>query len=127
MLPAADMRAALKVDDDTIWTRAIANTRSHLNVKPTPLTSGRPLEITTGEGLAASLLMLDDFWDSPVFKSNGPLVVAVFARDDIFVASLSDESAVRSLRKLTAGAEHDPNGLTSELLVRRNGRWDVLR
>ena len=53
-------------------------------------------------------------------------MVAVFARDVIFLAPLKDTATVGRLRNLMAGVRDDPNGLTNDLVVRRSGRWEVL-
>lgn len=52
--------------------------------------------------------------------------MAVFGRDDLFVAALSDAAAIKVMREGMTEIRDDPNGLTSDLLVRRNGRWEVL-
>jgi hypothetical protein len=54
-------------------------------------------------------------------------VVAVLARDDLFLAPLSNTGMVAALRKMMAKVHDDPNGLTNDLIVRRNGRWETLR
>jgi hypothetical protein len=122
--PADKLRADLKLDDQAIWRTAMQNTRRRLNAPPPRLTPGHTLEID--DDLAASLLVLDEFWDAPPLTAQGPLVVAVFARDELLVAPLSDTRSVRGLRKLMHSVRDDPNGLTNDLIVRRNGRWEVL-
>lgn len=126
MLRSSELRAQLKMEDAAIWAAAMQNTRAHLDFPRRAPQAGRIAEISTGEGLAASLLLLDEFWDSPELTSAGPLVVAVFARDNVLVTSLSDAKNVQALRKLMADVRDDPNGLTNDLIVRRNGRWEVL-
>lgn len=125
-LPASNLRSDLKMDDAAIWSVALENTRRRLNLKPKPLPLGQPYEINTGQDLAASLLVFDEYWNSPELSSRGPLVVAVFARDILYVAPLSDGASVERLRKLMAAVRDDPNGLANDLLVRRNGRWELL-
>jgi hypothetical protein len=124
---ANSLRSELKLADAEIWSQALRNTRRLVGAKPLTFRPGRLAEITTENGLAASLLALDDYWDSEALMANGPLVVAVLARDDLFVAPLADRAAVASLRKMMSSARDDPNGLTNDLLVRRAGRWEALR
>ena len=127
MPAAAKLREALKLDDGAIWARALANTKARIPFPPRELAKGRIAEIQSGKGLASSLLLDDAFWDSPELTRNGPIVVAPFARDDLLVALLSDTESVARLRKLMADVRDDPNGLTNDVIVRRNGQWEVLR
>lgn len=122
-----ELRSELKLSEADIWAAALKNTRSHLTVEPRPIPAGRPAEISTGEGLAASLLLIDEFWDAKPMTSDGPLVVAPLARDVLIVARLSDTALVQSMRKMMAEVRDDPNGITNDLIVRRDGRWHVLR
>lgn len=126
IVSADELRAALKLGDAAIWTRAIANTVAKLprNLR---LTAGQPTEISTENGLASSLLAIDAFWDSPELSRSGAVVVTPLARDVILVAPLSDTASVERLRALMKEVQGDPNGLSNDLFVRRNGRWEVLR
>jgi hypothetical protein len=120
------LRQELKMDDAALWARATANTRTHWGAPQGALPGKGISEITKVDGLASSLLIDGAFWDSPVLAQGAPVVVAVFARDNLLLARLSDIEAVGRLRKTMAGVRDDPNGLTNDLIVRRNGHWELL-
>lgn len=124
---ATQLRADLSMEDPEIWTRAMANTRPHLDFQRPTVPSGSVVEITTGDGLASSLLIEDAYWDSPELTAGGPLVVGVLDRDVLLVARLGDKALVAKMREGFAELSEDPNALTDQLLIRRNRRWEVLR
>jgi len=125
-LLGSELRAKLKMDDAAIWARALANTHSRIPYDPRPLKPGRPAEISAGNGLASSLLVNDAFWDAEPLTATGPVVVAAMARDNLYVAPLSDTKMVQALREMMAKVADDPNTLSPRLLVRRNGHWELL-
>lgn len=122
----SQLRNELKMDDAALWARATANTRTHWSAPQGALPDKGISEIAKVDGLASSLLIDDAFWDSAVLTRGEPIVVAVFARDNLLLARLSDAEAVGRLRKTMAGVRDDPNGLTNDLIVRRNGHWELL-
>jgi hypothetical protein len=125
-LQGSELRAKLKMDDRAIWAKALANTHAQIPYDPRPLKPGRPVEISAGNGLASSLLVNDAFWDSEPLTATGPVVVAAMARDNLYLAPLSDTGMVQALREMLAKVADDPNTLSPRLLVRRSGRWEVL-
>lgn len=125
--PASDLRPALKLDDDGLWTRAMANTLPQVDFERHSVPDGRIIEISTGKGVASSLLVHEAFWNDPALTQHGPVVVFAFTRDTLLITRLSDAVSVARLRKLAEGVRDDPNGLTNEVIVRRDGRWEVLR
>lgn len=120
------LAAQLRIDEASIWEAALENTRRKLDFQQAPLRIGRIAELRTEDGLAPSVLALDEFWESPELASGGPVVVAVFARSVVYLALERDRDAVSRLRELMEESEGDPNSLTGQLFVRRNGRWEVL-
>lgn len=126
IVKGAELRTKLKLTNEAIWARALENTRRAIGFRPVKIPRGRPAKISTQAGLAASLLAFDDYWNSPELTAHGPLAVAVFGRDDLYVAALTDAEAIKVMREGMAEIRDDPNGLTNDLLVRRNGRWEVL-
>lgn len=124
--PAAELRSTMKMDDAGLWATAFANTRAHLNFAAQTPRDGGPGEISNGSGLSSSLLAFDRYWDSPALTAAGPVVVATVARDDLLIARLSDTKSVDALRKFMAQVRDDPNGLTNDLIVRKDGHWEVL-
>lgn len=122
--PASELREGLKLDDEALWAQAYRNTREKLGVDPVPLVAEQILLIETDDGLATSLLALDEFWNSEDLTAGGPLAVAAPYQTEVHIAPLSDAKAVERLRKMLAEAA-GPFFLTSDLFIRRDGRWEV--
>jgi len=120
--PVAKLRAELGMDDDAIWDRAMANLRLRLDSRPPKFRPGYLTGLKTDIGLAASLLILDDYWAHPSFAELGDLVVAPVERDEIVVAPLKDATAVQALRNLVARRDSS-QFLCDQLLLRRDGAW----
>lgn len=118
------LRSGLKMDEAAIWTRALANTRRLIPFEPRPLKAGEPVSLESGKDLSSSLLVDDAFWNSRVMTAQGPVVVALAGRDEIYLALLSDTPIVAAYRNALAEAAGD--ALFPRLLVRRGGRWEVL-
>lgn len=121
-----ELRTELKLDEKAIWSRALDNTRKRIGIESRPLNPNQPVEISTGGYFASSLLADDAFWDSPLMLSQGPLVVFALARDNLYVVPLSSTAMVARLRQSAATVKDDPNGLTNDLIVRRNSHWETL-
>jgi hypothetical protein len=125
-LAAASLREALGLDDAALWERALQNTIARLQVEDTPQRPGEAKVLLRGDGLATSLLLVDEFWDPP--RQSEALVVAPVAPNKIAVAPARDGRALRVLRQMM---KSDP--LSREwrqfkgLLARRQGRWEVVR
>lgn len=120
------LRSKLKLDDAAIWARAQANTRTAAAIAPRTVRPGPPVEISTGKGLAASLLADEAFWTSKPVAASGPVVVAAVGRDELYLSPLSDARAVAALKQGLADVANEPETLSARLLVRRNGRWEIL-
>lgn len=122
--PASELRESLKLEDEALWERALRNTCDKLGVDPAPLIPEQIMLIQTDDGLAASLLALDDLWDSEKLTAMGPLAVAAPSHMEVHIAPLSDPASVKRLREVLAEAD-GPFFLTSDLFVRRDRRWEV--
>ena len=120
------LRARLRMDDAAIWSAALANTHAQIPYPPRRLPRGQPAGLESGKGLSSSLLVDDGFWNAPTMTAQGPIVVALPQRDEIYLALLSDQATVAALRSELAKVADDPNTLFPKLLVRRYGRWEVL-
>lgn len=125
-LRASVLRRRLGLEDAAIWTRALANTRALIAFKPRTLTPGQLARLES-QGLSSSLLADDAFWDAPAMTAQGPLVVAAPGRDEIFILLLRDTALVAQVRQALADVANDADTLFAGLLVRRNGRWEVLK
>jgi uncharacterized protein YtpQ (UPF0354 family) len=79
--------------------------------------------ISAGGDYEASLLLADEIWSSGQIKVDGDIVVAVPAKDALIVTGSHNPAGVARLRKLAAELAAGPYGLTSELLVYRNGKF----
>lgn len=124
-LRASVLRSRLKLDDAAIWTRALANTRAAIPFRPQKLVAGQPARLAH-DGLSSSLLADDAFWNAPAMTAQGPIVVAAPGRDEIYLMLASDQRMVAAVRQQLAGVADDPDTLFPKLLVRRNGRWEVM-
>jgi len=120
------LRSKLKMDDAAIWARAQANTSAAIGIAPRTVPAGQPVEISTGKGLSSSLLADDAFWNAKAVAASGPVVVAAVGRDQLYLTPLSNTPGVQALKQGLADAGNDPEILSSRLLVRRNGRWEIL-
>jgi len=124
--PAAKLRAQLKMDNDAIWAQALANTGQEIPGVPA-LGKRRALAtLTGGHGLTSSVLAEPGVWDTPAMQVGGAPVVAPIAKDMVLVIHLDDAKGVAALRGLAAKSQTDPDALTQQLFVRRNGAWEVL-
>lgn len=124
--PADELRATLKMGDDALWARALENTDHKLPGVPSDAGEKAVAAFTTGEGLASSMLAEPRLWDTPALQSGGPIVVAPVNKDLVFLVRLGDAGRVAALRKAAAESAKDPDGLTTQVFVRRNGAWEVL-
>jgi hypothetical protein len=124
-LSAPRLRDALKLNDEAIWERALRNTDRDLPGVPPDAGKKAIATFTTAKGLAASLLA-EPRWDGSELQANGPPVVAPVAKDMVVLTRLGDVGAIAALRRVAAATAKDPDGLTDQLFVRRNGAWQVL-
>jgi hypothetical protein len=122
---ASDLRRKLNMSDAEIWQRALANTRSQIGYEAAPLEVGKIGEIVTGIGLASSLLAEDEVWDGPEMTAFGPLLVSPIERDRLLFVPINDEVAVDGLRSWHARYQPNSDWLMDDLLVRRDGRWEL--
>ncbi|HTX48847.1 MAG TPA: hypothetical protein VME40_05585 [Caulobacteraceae bacterium] len=124
--PADLLRTTLKLDDESLWARALQNTGRKLPRVPPDAGKSAVAAFTTGDGLASSMLAEPDLWDAPEVEAGGPPVVAPVEKDLVFMTRLGDPAGVAALRGAAAKVAGDPDGLTNQLFVRRNGAWEVL-
>lgn len=124
-LPASHLRDQLKLDDAALWTSAMRNTVARLEIDHVPMARGEPTELLRGDGLATSLLLVDEFWDPP--RQSEALVAAPVAPNKLLVAPERDIRSLRMLREAMRSDPLDPEWRTFRgLLARRAGRWEVL-
>jgi hypothetical protein len=102
------------------------NTRERLELEDVPLRAGEPGELLRGDGLATSLLLMDEVWDPP--RQPAPVAVAPVAPNKLLFAPIDDPLALTNMR---TAMQLDPLSADwrrfRDLLVRRDGRWEVLR
>jgi hypothetical protein len=80
--------------------------------------------ITAGGDYEASLLLLDGLWSGGQIKVDGDIVVAIPARDMLFITGSRNRAGLKALRELAAKAVvEESHPLTSTLFVYRNGRF----
>lgn len=88
-----------------------------------------PALLLSFDGLESSVLLAEAFWDGLEGSVPGELVVGCPARDVVIVTGIHSRAGMEKVRRAVdrvffAGDQHL---LTRHLLVRRRGRWDVLR
>jgi len=124
-LTAPTLRDQLGLDDAALWDRAMRNTLARLEIDTVPLEANRPTELLRGDGLATSLLLVDEFWDPP--RQNDVLVAAPVAPNKLGVAAERDTRSIKVMRRMMSRDPLDPHWRQFRgLLVRRQGRWEVL-
>ena len=116
----------LELDPSRLRAIAIANLRARLPPLQRNGRSGVWMLINPGSGgvYEASLLLLDDVWTALADDVKGDLVVAVPARDLLFVTGSSDAAGIERVKAMTADAfARQDNAISSGLYVRRDGAW----
>lgn len=79
----------------------------------------------TGGNFEASLLLLDEPWGEFAQKLSGEVVVAVPARDLLFVTDSANEAGVKKVRALAEDAyARGDHPVSKQVLVRRGGKWE---
>lgn len=80
--------------------------------------------LTAGGDYEASLLVLDDIWNSGQIKVAGDIVVAVPAKDVLLITGSQNRKGLAALRTLAAKfMSENRYRLTDTLFVYRNGRF----
>jgi hypothetical protein len=120
---AEQLRHDLGVDDEAIWDRAFTNLIERVGLTPPKPKPGYLIGLKTDNGLASSLLVLDEYWTHPNLADLGDLVVAPVERDELVVVPHSDPLMVKALRNLVARRDNS-QFLSGQLLLRRNGVWE---
>ncbi len=114
------------MDDASLWDRAMHNTLDRLEVGQAPLRPDEPTSLLRDDGLATSLLLVDVFWD--MLLDAEALVAAPVSPNKLVVAPRPDRRSLKLLRQMM---ERDPLSVDWRrfrgLLVRRQGRWEILR
>lgn len=122
---AAHLREDLGLSDAEIWERALANTWALVPPRAPDLEPGEIVQILNELRLAPSLLLHDAMWDDLAVAAKGELMVAPVERNELLVA-YRDPEREAALRKMIALRAHDSEWLCDLILVRRDGRWEVL-
>lgn len=87
-----------------------------------------PVFTLSFEGMEATLLTSDEVWESLTDQVEGDVVVGAPARDVMFVTGTESQAGLEKINRACERvffAGHD-NLLCRQLLVRRDGIWDVL-
>jgi hypothetical protein len=119
-LPASALRAALGLDDAKVWALALDNLRDE--VASPDLTSRQVVALQLG-GVASSLLVEPELWDSPSMQAGGAPVVAPVGKDLLLVTHEEDAKGIADMREKAREMRQDPDALSDRLFVRRKGAW----
>lgn len=103
---------------------AVANLRRIL--PPAELHRGPEVSLLVAGGdYVASLLLLDELWDSGKLGVDGEIVVAVPSRDVILLTGSNNKAGIARLHELASrGVAESAYSLTSQLFVYRDGRFE---
>jgi uncharacterized protein YtpQ (UPF0354 family) len=83
--------------------------------------------ITAGGIYASSLLLAPQIWSGSTVKVDGDIVVAVPARNLLFVTGSRTPGGIAKVREVAARAlRESPNRLTDTLFVLRDGKFEKL-
>jgi hypothetical protein len=124
--PGAGLEAKLKMDQPAIWAAALANTKTRLESAQLDTSQPSVMLVTTGDGLAPSMMADDDHWDAPSKAGEGAWVVAPVAKDVLLVTHENDAKGVAALRIMASRSDAAPDGLDAGVYVRRAGAWVTL-
>jgi hypothetical protein len=87
-----------------------------------------PFTIKAGGKYSASLLLADKLWDKEASTVRGELIAAVPSCDELIFTGSASPGGVEALRRKVQqvyGGSHE--GISTTLLVRRNGKWEVFK
>jgi uncharacterized protein YtpQ (UPF0354 family) len=79
--------------------------------------------ISAGGDYESSLLLFDGLWSGGQIKVDGEIVVAVPAKDALFVTGSHNHSAIARMHAVAGEVAQGPYGLTSDLFVYRDGKF----
>jgi uncharacterized protein YtpQ (UPF0354 family) len=79
--------------------------------------------VTAGGDYEASLLLLDEMWSGEQIKVSGDIVVAVPAKDVLFVTGSRNRKGLKAVRAMIPEFSKGPHGLTEKLFVYRAGKF----
>jgi len=126
-LVRTDDLEALGISADEIMDRALADLTDDLSEVQLGEHS-HLMMVQTGADLEACTLLLAGLWDQLAEQLDGDVAVGAPSTDIVLIADSASTEAMDELRRAAAQL-HDPNapnGLSAQLFVWRNGRWDVL-
>jgi uncharacterized protein YtpQ (UPF0354 family) len=79
--------------------------------------------ISVGGDYESSLLLFDELWASGQIKVDGKTVVAVPAKDALFVTGSHNHTGISRMREVAAELAAGPYGLTPDLFVYNDGKF----
>jgi uncharacterized protein YtpQ (UPF0354 family) len=81
---------------------------------------------SAGGDYEASLILFDGIWNGGKVAMDGDIVIAVPAKDVLFVTGSRNEHGLAVMRQIAAEYAADSYGLTDALFVYRDGRFERL-
>lgn len=114
---------------EAAWTRAIANTEGRIG-EADGSEAGAIVILTTRNGSASSLLVVDAFWNKLEKAGLGSPVVFLADRNTLTVAFEGKADSIRDLKLIARGLIDEPEEfgepvVSPSMLVRRNGKWQL--
>ncbi len=125
LMPAGDL-AKWKLSKAQLRLLAVENLRRQLPPLEREGGEGRWMFVAGGN-FEASLLMVDSVWKDIAPHIQGEPVVAVPARELLFVTGSRDPKGLETVRALAADAYSKVEyPISPRLLIRRGGKWEAL-
>ena len=82
--------------------------------------------IAAGGNYEASLMLVDGIWSNENFDVRGDIVVSIPARDSLLVTGTENGAELERVREISSEIYGEsPYKLTTELYVRRGGKWEL--
>jgi uncharacterized protein YtpQ (UPF0354 family) len=88
---------------------------------------GTVIMLTAGGSYEASLLLLDELWSKQARVVDGDVVASVPNRDVLLFTGSRSAAGIAKICEMMARAGERQYAISRTLLVRRAGRWQVLR
>ncbi len=108
------------------WDLASAQTLKKVGSPTIDRVNDQIFTLTANPDFAADLLLDDRVWARPDIARLAPHPVVLVGRNGLVVVDADQAQAVATLRHFASTVETDPEFLSTQLFIRRNGGWSVL-
>lgn len=117
--------SSLGLGHDSLFVLALRNLKALLP-EIECIDAGGAWQLIAGGNYEASLILLDDLWDSATLPVVSDVVVAVPARDIVVFADKTDAFGVARVREIAAMSDSVFSySISNRTFTRKDGRWIV--